>query len=160
MSTETTESSETQAPADPGGRLAEQAEEFWKKVNKKGKCWVFRGPPNPKGYGSFRYGSTGWRAHRLAWHLAKGPIPEGLLVCHTCDVRICCNPDHLFLGTVHDNNRDKAEKGRSNGGLVGVTLLMRQRKKLLADLAAIDLRITGHLERLTEAARMRDPSPD
>ncbi|MGH7024521.1 MAG: HNH endonuclease signature motif containing protein [Caulobacteraceae bacterium] len=58
-----------------------------------------------------------WRdtryAHRLAWELANGPIPDGLLILHKCDNPVCCNPDHLFLGTAADNHADCAAKGRA-----------------------------------------------
>jgi hypothetical protein len=52
-------------------------------------------------------------AHRAAWIKAYGPIPDGLVVCHSCDNPPCVNLDHLWLGTVADNNRDRAAKGRS-----------------------------------------------
>jgi len=55
-------------------------------------------------------------AHRVCWELLNGPVPDGLLVCHTCDNRICVRPDHLFLGTHLTNNRDAKTKGRTARG--------------------------------------------
>ena len=56
------------------------------------------------------------RLHRWMWEREHGPIPDGLLVCHRCDVRNCANPQHLFLGTNTDNLKDMAAKGRSTHG--------------------------------------------
>jgi HNH endonuclease len=56
------------------------------------------------------------RHHRVAWELARGPVPEGFFVCHVCDIPACVNPDHLFLGTNADNMRNCAAKGRTARG--------------------------------------------
>jgi hypothetical protein len=67
-------------------------------------------------------------AHRTAWELAYGPIPEGVFVCHTCDVRSCINHEHLFLGTALDNNRDMASKGRAKSGRGGKKAKLNEHK--------------------------------
>lgn len=51
-------------------------------------------------------------AYRFAYELYRGPIPSGLMVCHSCDVSLCVNPDHLFVGTNSDNQQDSLRKGR------------------------------------------------
>ena len=53
------------------------------------------------------------KAHRYSYEFHKGKIGPGLHVCHTCDIRSCVNPDHLWLGTSDQNNKDKANKGRA-----------------------------------------------
>lgn len=80
-------------------------------------CWEWVGPRNIGGYGSVprtRHG-TGV-AHRVAWEREHGPIPDGMLVCHSCDNPPCVNPSHLFLGTHRDNTNDKIAKGRQARG--------------------------------------------
>lgn len=68
------------------------------------------------GYGLMKINYKNVPTHRLAWELTNGPIPAGLCVLHKCDNPPCCNPDHLELGTIADNNRQKAERGRANKG--------------------------------------------
>lgn len=75
-------------------------------------CYLWEGARSESGYGRVYDGSRMWQAHRLVWTQVKGPIPHGLFVCHKCDTPPCVNPDHLFLGTAKDNNRDMAKKGR------------------------------------------------
>lgn len=66
------------------------------------------------GYGQFSDQGKNRRAHRVAWELAHGPIPDGLVVCHKCDNPACVNVGHLFLGTNNDNVQDRNAKGRQN----------------------------------------------
>lgn len=59
-----------------------------------------------------------------AWTIANGPVPSGLFVCHTCDNPPCCDPDHLFLGTLQDNTDDMVAKGRqAKGSTHGMAVL-------------------------------------
>lgn len=75
-------------------------------------CWIFNGATFSDGYGGVYFQGRTQRAHRVSYQLFRGPIPKGILVCHTCDVRRCLNPDHLFLGTHKDNSQDCLKKGR------------------------------------------------
>jgi len=76
-------------------------------------CILWNKGISSSGYGRAYIGRKGISAHRLAWIRANGvDIPEGMCICHTCDVRACVNPDHLFLGTHSDNMQDMIKKGR------------------------------------------------
>lgn len=82
--------------------------DFWKHVDKTARCWLWLGSRNYKGYGLYR----SFKAHRVAWLLTFGDIPNGLCVCHACDNPPCVNPSHLWLGTHQANATDKMRKGR------------------------------------------------
>lgn len=92
-------------------------ERFWDKTEPEPNsgCWLWTGALKPEGYGTFNFQKKWYRAHRLAWELEIGPIPDGLCVLHKCDVPSCVNPDHLFLGTKADNTADMCRKGRHVG---------------------------------------------
>lgn len=87
---------------------------FWINAQKSGDCWMWTGK-TLKGYGSFSIRSAFYSAHRVAYTIVVGPIPEGMGVLHRCDQPLCVCPDHLFLGTHQDNMRDAAAKGRMRG---------------------------------------------
>jgi len=86
-------------------------------------CWEWLGCKNNTGYGSMTVSQVAYSAHRIAFALAnpglismKAPTNKHLkeFVLHKCDNRLCCNPNHMFLGNYDDNNKDAKLKGRSN----------------------------------------------
>lgn len=94
-------------------------ERFWSKVDKSNLdgCWIWKASlSGQNGYGFFRIGKKEGctTAHRFSYTLDKGIIPEGMLVCHSCDKPTCVNPNHLFLGTHRDNAIDRQNKGRGS----------------------------------------------
>jgi len=85
---------------------------FQKKVLMSG-CFIWTGSCGNSGYGKLRVGhSKDFSAHRVAYGVFYGKIPDGMCVLHKCDVRRCINPRHLFLGTKRDNTLDMVRKGR------------------------------------------------
>ena len=75
-------------------------------------CWLWVGSIDTSGYGQL-WNAGGTRiAHKLSYEFYKGEVLNGLQVLHTCDIPCCVNPDHLFLGTLQDNMRDRDAKGR------------------------------------------------
>ena len=91
---------------------------FWPKVCKgqADDCWEWTGCLNRNGYGHMRGHGNPLLAHRASWLIARGPIPGGADVLHSCDNRRCVNPAHLWLGTHQDNMADMVAKGRQAKG--------------------------------------------
>lgn len=83
-------------------------------------CWLWTGavyhPGTQFEYGALRANGKTIGAHRLSYQLFRGEIPEHLHCCHKCDTPLCCNPDHLFLGTNKENHMDASRKGRTPRG--------------------------------------------
>lgn len=76
-------------------------------------CWEFTGGKNNIGYGMIRDDKKMRTAHRVSYEEHIGKIPHGMCVCHTCDNPICCNPNHLWIGTMKQNMQDMLSKGRA-----------------------------------------------
>jgi hypothetical protein len=90
-------------------------ERFWSKVDvgEEDDCWEWTGYRYRK-YGRFNFESVSRLAHRVAWILLHGPLPDEQKVLHSCDNPPCCNPLHLFVGTQTDNMQDMIAKGRAH----------------------------------------------
>ena len=100
-----------------GGPLFMTSDEarFWSKVEKSEGCWIWTGAKT-MGYGRFMFNGKSVIASRMAHYLAHGEMPSQF-VCHHCDNPACVRPDHLFVGTAMDNNRDAILKGRLDPGM-------------------------------------------
>lgn len=87
---------------------------FWERIIYSAfGCWRWVGQRDSDGYGVLTYKFKNKRAHRLMWELTQGD-PGKLVVMHICDNPCCVNPEHMKLGTVRENNEDRAKKGRSH----------------------------------------------
>jgi HNH endonuclease len=88
---------------------------FMEKVSKQPApdgCWLWTGALSEKGYGFFKVHPKQVKAHRFAYEAFVGTIPQGMLVCHSCDVPACVNPAHLFVADQKTNIADMLSKGR------------------------------------------------
>ncbi len=90
---------------------------FWKKVDVRGPddCWEWTAGSTSNGYGSFGMDCLNYYAHRISYAIANDD-PGKLCVCHTCDNRLCVNPNHLWLGTIQADLKDRDEKDRQAKG--------------------------------------------
>lgn len=108
-------------PECPDCKIIPPEVRFWKMVDKTSSpngCWLWTGGVNNDGYPHFPYQKIGeWRGNRISWTLTHGRIPTNICVLHKCPRthnRLCVNPDHLYLGTQSDNNRDAVAQGTYN----------------------------------------------
>lgn len=98
----------------PPETTEQRARRFWSKVAMtQHGCWLWQATTMIDGYGQFGVDGRVELAHRVAYELLAGPIPDGLYVCHRCDTPSCVRPSHLFLGTPQDNVDDMHAKGRA-----------------------------------------------
>jgi hypothetical protein len=137
---------------------------FWGRLRKDASnCWLWVGALGRGGYGKITYHGRTWQTHRLAWVLANGDIPNGLQVNHECDVRPCCNPSHLHLGTQKTNREEAvARKRTASGDRQGLRLHPESRplgeRNGSAKLTRRDvlfIRANRHLGRVALAQRFR-----
>lgn len=96
----------------------EDVQRFWAKVHRRSvtECWPWLSVKIASGHGRFWYRGRFEGAHRMAWIIHRGSIPAGLCVLHQCDNASCCNPSHLSLGTMAENNRQISDRGRAATG--------------------------------------------
>ena len=107
--------------------LSEKIEKHTVRIPESG-CWIWMKSLNSGGYGNTTLGrNSSILAHRASYEEKYGKIPNGVLALHSCDIKSCVNPDHIFLGTQQDNMTDKVMKNRqANGEKHGMSKLTRE----------------------------------
>lgn len=128
--------------------LREENARFWEKVEvgPAGGCWLWQAGKTRNGYGQFWWGPSGRPegAHRVAWILTRGAIPEGQEVMHSCDTPLCCNPTHLSLGSHADNVRDASRKGHLRCARPNAQKLTAEQVEFIRDQVATGPRGTAN----------------
>lgn len=99
-------------------------QKFWPYVDKSGDCWLWTRSTNNSGYGNLKFNEGRYVVHRFSYELHNGPIPAGMVIDHTCRVRICVNPNHLRAVSQKqnvENHNGLAESTNRSCGIRGVT---------------------------------------
>lgn len=146
-------------------------ERLWEKVDRRGpvfpglgRCWLYTGGLDNKGYGQFWFEGRNRRAHQVSWILTNGPIPDGegyhgTCVLHRCDRPLCVRPSHLFLGTAGENVADMDAKGRRVVGVRQVGEESRLSKLTESDVLMIRTVYAGRYGQMSELARQFGVTP-
>lgn len=92
--------------------LKEKEPRFYEKINFTDTCWLWTAGQSGRGYGGYSINTIKFPAHVICWSFFNGRVPKGLNVCHSCDVKLCVNPNHLWVGTQKENIADCVSKGR------------------------------------------------
>lgn len=94
---------------------------FWRHayISDGNRCWIWGGVKDQYGYGRIAYRTQSLKAHRVAFEMRHGPIPDDMVICHSCDNPSCVNPNHLFVGSQSENMQDASRKGRLNPKSLG-----------------------------------------
>lgn len=94
--------------------MTDTFERLWARTDVRGPddCWEWQGARITAGYGQIVVFGKRIGTHRVAWESQNGPVPDGLIILHSCDNPPCCNPAHLRPGTVRENAAEASERGR------------------------------------------------
>jgi HNH endonuclease len=91
--------------------IRDRIEENIERITESG-CWIWMRAVDEDGYGRIKVKNSNRGAHKRSYEEFVGPVPDGIFVCHRCDIPSCVNPHHLFLGTNRENLEDRDRKGR------------------------------------------------